>query len=102
MSESPQPITGQLKAERIQAMLKQLPLWELRRDGKAIRRVWAVPDLYVGSVFASALACTVDHHQGEATMMLTAATVAVALSTTAAGGVTERDIRVAEALEFGG
>ncbi len=101
MNESRRPITEQLKAERIQALLERLPTWELRRDGRAIRRTWSVPSLYVGSSFASALASVIDYHEGEATMTLTPGTVVVNLSTAAVDGVTERDFLVAEALEFG-
>ncbi len=101
MSESPKRITEQLKAERIQTLLERLPTWELRRDGRAIRRIWSVPSRYVGSAFASALASVIHYHKGEATMTLTEGTVVVNLSTAAVDAVTERDFLVAEALEFG-
>ncbi len=97
----PQPITEQLKAERIQLMLGRLPAWDLDPAGSAIRRSWTVPGLYVGTAFATGLAALVERFGHEATIAVTPACVEIALSTPEADGVTARDFEVATALEFG-
>ncbi len=97
----PLPVIEQLKAERIQLLLAQLPDWELKSDGGQIRRRWAVPGLWVGTAFAGGLAAVVEHHGHVATITVTPAEVRVALSTPAVAGLTQKDFEVAAALEFG-
>ncbi len=94
------PITEQLKAERIQMMLRDVPTWQLAPTGDELLRTWTVPSLFAGAAFAGALAAVVEHHEHEATITVTPGCVAVSLSTPAAGGLTAKDFEVASALEF--
>jgi pterin-4a-carbinolamine dehydratase len=97
----PRPITEPLKAERIQLLYRDLHGWDLRDDRKRLQRTWTVPGLWVGTMFAGCLAAVVEHFRGEAVITVAPEQVRVALGSQAVGGLTERDFRIAAALEFG-
>jgi 4a-hydroxytetrahydrobiopterin dehydratase len=97
---APHHVTEQLKAERIQEMLRALPEWQLRSDGTAIVKDWTVPSLWAGTGFAMGLAGIIEEQGHSATIRITPTQVRVLLSTPEAQGLTEKDFRVAAVLEF--
>ena len=102
MRNPPKPDDEPLAAEAIEPLLRGLPRWRLDAGGEAIERTWAVTGLWAAAAFGSGLASVVENLGHEATITVTASGVVVALSTTAAGGLTAKDFAVALALEFGG
>lgn len=96
----PTPVTEPLKAERIQAGLAQLPGWQLVGDGAGIARLFAVPSVRAGALFASLVAEVAGSGDQGLEITLRGNAVTVTLSTPQAGGVTQRDFDVASRLEF--
>lgn len=87
-----------LKAERIQAMLAENPAWSGTDRRRAIRRTYRFPSFRASLAFVAfvgELAEALDHHPdidvryGKVTLVLT---------THEAGGLTDRDFRLARAL----
>jgi 4a-hydroxytetrahydrobiopterin dehydratase len=88
-----------LSREERAAALRKLPEWRYDEAGKAIRRDFRFADF--GEAFAfmtrSAIAAEkADHHPDWSNSWNR---VAVALSTHSAGGVTEKDIELASAMD---
>ncbi len=85
-------------AERADA-LKTLPDWTLAPDGKAIARRFVFRDFNAAFGWMARVALTaekLDHHPDWRNVYKT---VEVTLSTHEAGGVTARDIALAEAMD---
>ena len=86
-----------LTEEQIHQALAALPGWEYR--AREIRKTYTAPTFHraIGFVVQMGmLADAADHHPA---IDIRYATVTVALSTHSAGGVTEKDIRMAAAIE---
>jgi 4a-hydroxytetrahydrobiopterin dehydratase len=88
-----------LSEEAREAALRNLPEWRYDEDGKAIRRDFRFADF--GEAFAFMTRCAIaaekaDHHPDWSNSWNK---VAVALSTHSAGGVTAKDIALAEAMD---
>ncbi len=96
----PRPVVERLKAERIQAGLQQLPGWQLVGDGAGIARLFAVPSVRAGALFASLVAEVAGTGGQGLEITLRGNAVTVTLSTPQAGGITQRDFDVASRLEF--
>ena len=89
------PLTSKARA----AALKKLKAWREAEGGGAITRTFTFADFNEAFGFmarAALVAETMDHHPEWTNVFKT---VAVTLSSHDAGGVTERDIRLAEAMD---
>jgi 4a-hydroxytetrahydrobiopterin dehydratase len=85
-----------LSETRIRDRLARLPGWERREN--EIRRTWTFADFEASMAFVNkvaALAQAADHHPD---IDIRYAKVTLALSTHDAGGLTERDFDLAEAI----
>lgn len=85
-------------AER-SAALAELPGWTLTRGGKAMERDWRFADFSEAWGFmtrVALLAETQDHHPEWSNVYNR---VTIALTTHDAGGLSERDLRMARAIE---
>jgi pterin-4a-carbinolamine dehydratase len=97
----PLPIREELKAERIQAALQELPGWELSAEGKAITRTFPVTASASRALIAFAGYVTelAQYHGVEASLEVRLGGVTVTLSNRAGGPVTEGELAMAQALE---
>ncbi|MFC3102054.1 4a-hydroxytetrahydrobiopterin dehydratase [Altererythrobacter lauratis] len=87
-----------LTAEESAAALAKLPGWTLRGDGKAIARQFAFPDFRAAFGFMAQVALLAekqDHHPEWSNVYNK---VDITLTTHDAGGLTQRDIRLAAAI----
>lgn len=92
------PISRLTDAER-DAALARLPAWSLRADGLAIEREFRFADFSAAFAFmtrVALLAEKADHHPDWSNVWNR---VSIALSTHDAGGLTQRDMALAEAIE---
>ena len=92
-------MAGTLSAVERAAALKELPGWREAKDGKAITRTYSFADFNEAFGFmalAALVAEKMDHHPDWSNAYKT---VAVTLSSHDAGGVSERDIRLAKAMD---
>lgn len=92
------PIPRLTDAER-DAALARLPAWSLRADGLAIEREFRFADFSAAFAFmtrVALLAEKADHHPDWSNVWNR---VSIALSTHDAGGLTQRDMALAEAIE---
>ncbi len=82
-----------LSDDEIQKRLASLPGWE--RAGREIRKVYTFPDFKASMAFVNrvaALADKMDHHPD---ILINYSRVTLTLSSHDAGGLTERDFRLA-------
>lgn len=92
------PIPRLTDAER-DAGLARLPAWSLRADGLAIEREFRFADFSAAFAFmtrVALLAEKADHHPDWSNVWNR---VSIALTTHDAGGLTQRDMALAEAIE---
>ncbi len=92
-------MTAKLTSADIQNALAGLPGWTLRGDGGAIGKSYKFKDFNAAFAFmarAALLAEKMDHHPEWFNVY---SKVDVTLNTHDAGGVTEKDIRMAMAME---
>lgn len=92
-------VSKALAADEVEARLRDLPGWSSTRDGKAIARKFRFNDF--GAAFAfmtriALLAEKMDHHPEWSNVY---DKVDVVLTTHDAGGVTDRDVAMAKAME---
>jgi len=88
-----------LAIEELKQALKRLPDWELARDREAIRRRFTFVDFDAAFAFmtrAALLAAKMDHHPEWFNVYNR---VDVTLATHDAGGVTQKDIDLAAAMD---
>ena len=86
------------EAERA-AALERLPGWTLTREGKAIEREWRFADFSEAFAFmtrVALLAETQDHHPEWSNVYNR---VTIALTTHDAGGLSQRDLAMAAAID---
>ena len=89
---------AKLEIDALRNALKRLPDWSLARDREAIQRSFKFVDFDAAFAFmgwTALLAAKMDHHP-EWTNVYNK--VDVTLATHDAGGVTERDVKLAEAI----
>jgi len=92
-------MAGTLSAAERAAALNELPGWREAKDGKAIARTYSFADFNEAFGFmarAALVAEKMDHHPDWSNAYKT---VEVMLSSHDAGGVSERDIRLAKAMD---
>jgi 4a-hydroxytetrahydrobiopterin dehydratase len=92
-------VVAKLKPAERRAALKKLPAWKKVRGREAITRTFTFADFSeaFGFMARAALAAeTMNHHPEWSNVYKR---VEVTLSTHEAGGLTERDIRLAEAMD---
>ncbi len=95
-STSPAPL---LKAERIQAALRDLPGWSLAADETALERAYDCTSVDAALTFLCyALTTTYDRGQ-TVRAVLEGFRVVLRLSTPTAGGVTEADLDLAHQID---
>ena len=92
-------MAGTLSPAERAAALKEVPAWRETKDGKAITRTYSFADF--GEAFgfmtrAALVAEKMDHHPDWSNAYKT---VEVTLSSHDTGGVTERDFRLARAMD---
>ena len=90
---------AKLTQDELKAALKLLPDWSVARDGAAIARSFKFPDFDVAFAFmtrAALLAAKMDHHPEWFNVYNK---LDVTLSTHDAGGVTQKDIEMAHAMD---
>ena len=88
-----------LAIEDLKQALKRLPDWELAREREAIRRRFTFVDFDAAFAFmtrCALAAAKMDHHPEWSNVY---GKVDVVLASHDAGGVTERDIRLAKAMD---
>ena len=86
------------EAERAEA-LAALSEWTLRADGRAIERTFKFRDFSQAWAFMARVALIAEKHDHHPEWSNVWNRVHVTLSTHDAGGVTERDIKLAEAMD---
>lgn len=74
------------------------PHWHLAEDGKAIRRDFKFADFPAAWAFMSKVALLAEKHDHHPDWSNVYNRVSIALSTHDAGGVTKRDVKLAEAI----
>jgi 4a-hydroxytetrahydrobiopterin dehydratase len=90
---------AKLTIEELKAALKRLPDWSLAKDREAIARKFQFVDFDAAFAFmtrCALLASRMDHHPEWFNVYKT---IEVTLSTHDAGGVTELDVKLAEAMD---
>ncbi len=98
---APGLIQEELKAERIQAALQELPGWEVNPEGNAITRTFQVtaPADRPLVAFAGYVTELAQYHGVAAELDVRLGGVTVTLSNRAGGALTEGEIALAQALE---
>lgn len=86
------------EAERA-ALPATLPTWTLAADGAAIRRDFRFRDFNEAWGFMTRVALLAERHDHHPDWSNVWNQVAIRLSTHDAGGVTERDVRLAQAID---
>lgn len=81
----------------IQDKLKQLHTWELHED--KITKIFAFKTYAMSVLFVNACAYLAESHDHHPDLKLTYGKVKVSLSTHSAGGVTDKDINMALAID---
>ncbi|MBK5961121.1 4a-hydroxytetrahydrobiopterin dehydratase [Rhodoplanes elegans] len=92
-------MSERLTAERRRAALAALPGWQDAEDRDAISKVFTFADFNAAFGFMSRVALVAEKHDHHPEWFNVYRTVSVTLSTHDAGGVTERDIALATAME---
>jgi 4a-hydroxytetrahydrobiopterin dehydratase len=90
---------AKLTIEELKTALRRLPDWELAKDREAIRRKFQFADFDATFAFmtrAALLAAKMDHHPEWSNVYNK---VEVTLATHDAGGVTQKDIDLAAAMD---
>ena len=80
-----------LTAEGSAALLKELPHWEVRGDGRSIQRLFGFESYWAGLGFVNAVAWIAQQEKHHPDMELGYKKVTVRFTTHAAGGLTEND-----------
>ncbi|MFL9827696.1 4a-hydroxytetrahydrobiopterin dehydratase [Rhodoplanes sp. SY1] len=88
-----------LTAERRRAALAALPGWQDATERDAITKVFTFADFNAAFGFMSRVALVAEKHDHHPEWFNVYRTVSVTLATHDAGGVTERDIALAAAME---
>jgi 4a-hydroxytetrahydrobiopterin dehydratase len=92
-------MTTQLtEAERIDA-LAGLPEWTLRDDGLAIERLFRFKDFSQAFAFMTRVALLAERHDHHPEWSNVYNRVAITLTTHDAGGLSGRDVKVAQAID---
>jgi len=99
-NQAPRPQIEPLKAERIQAFLREHPEWKVRGESHALVRTFGHPGRNSAQAFATWLAEFTRDYGHSARLELYDNVVTVTLATPVAGGVTEKDLGLARELEF--
>ena len=86
------------EAERAEA-LAALPEWTLRGDGLAIVREFKLRNFSVAWAFMSRVALIAERHDHHPEWSNVYNRVAITLTTHDAGGLSERDVRMARAID---
>ena len=94
-------VREELKAERIQAALRELPGWALTAEGTALSRTFqvTVPASRPLVAFAGYVAELARYHGVEADLDVHLGGVTVTLSSRAGGGLTEGEVELAKTLQ---
>ncbi len=83
----------------LRGILADLPAWTVEEDGRAIRRDFRFADFNAAFGFMSRVALLAERMDHHPEWFNVHARVEVRLTTHEAGGVTERDIAMARAME---
>lgn len=95
MTASPSRLTP----EQVDGLAQSLPLWRVVDDGKAIRRLLKFRDFRQAFGFMTEIAAVADAADHHPEWSNTYNRVDIRLTTHDAGGLSERDIRLAEAVD---
>ena len=88
-----------LTKQQIDRGLQSLPGWQLSDDGCAILRTYTFDDFAAAFSFMTWVALQAEKHDHHPDWRNVYARVEVCLSTHDAGGLTERDLRLARAID---
>ena len=88
-----------LDSAATQALLAELPDWALREDGKAIARTFKFGDFNAAFGFMTRVALYADKHDHHPEWSNVYNKVEVRLTTHDAGGLTQRDVALATAID---
>jgi 4a-hydroxytetrahydrobiopterin dehydratase len=91
-------ITELTEDERHSA-LAALPQWSLAREGKAIERDFAFADFSQAFAFMARVALLAEQHDHHPEWSNVYNRVSIALTTHDAGGISLRDVKMAEAID---
>ena len=91
-------MTPKLSKREIEGWLARHPKWRFR-DG-AIRKTFGFPSFRGSIVFVNRLATLADEHNHHPDIIVRYDKVSVILSTHDADGVTEKDFKLAERIDF--
>ena len=92
-------MVAKLTADERAGALKKLPLWKTADRGRAITRVFTFADFNAAFGFMTRAALAAEKMNHHPDWSNAYKTVRVTLSTHEAGGLTERDIALAEAMD---
>ena len=99
ISAGPQALT-RLKPERVEAGLRKLPNWRQSRDGRSLVRTFKFAAERASIVFAELILALAAKEGHQPAVTLWNGTVECKLTTTAAGGITQRDFEMARTLNL--
>ncbi|MGV6875677.1 4a-hydroxytetrahydrobiopterin dehydratase [Pseudochelatococcus sp. B33] len=95
MAASPSRLTP----EQVDGLAQSLPQWHVVDDGKAIRRALKFRDFRQAFAFMTAIAAVADETDHHPDWSNSYNRVDISLTSHDAGGLSERDIRLAEAID---
>jgi 4a-hydroxytetrahydrobiopterin dehydratase len=93
------PAVSPMKSERVQSRLIKMPGWETTSDGKSIVRTYELPSFRAALAFVAwvgELAEAADHHPD---LDVRFRKVIVRCTSWDAGGITERDLALADRID---
>ena len=88
-----------LSLEDVEARLAELPGWKLRSDGGALTRTFQFADFSAAWAFMSRVALLAEQMDHHPEWFNVYSRVDITLSTHDAGGLSERDVRLARAID---
>ena len=91
---------AELTAEEREAALDALPEWTLRADGKAIMRSFRFGDFTQAWAFMGKVAALTEEQDHHPEWFNVYNRVEITLTTHDAGGLSERDVRMARAIDL--
>jgi len=89
----------QLTAEEVESWLAALPGWTLGREGAAIERKFAFADFSEAFAFTARVALLAEKHDHHPEWSNVYNRVEIALTTHDAGGLSMRDVEMAQAID---
>lgn len=84
---------------RAEELLKEVPMWEISRDGKSISRTMKFKDFLEAMHFANNIAQVAEMEGHHPDLLIKWASVGIDLSTHAIGGLSENDFILAAKID---